>query len=305
MPESKKMNPVYADLNDLLSLKKRAISPLKQTHQTAYIGVGDMKSPFKTKGLDFQEVRAYQAGDDIRLIDWRVTAKYGKPFTKLYTDEKERQVYFICDMRSGMKFATQGVFKSVLTARITAFLTFMAQNRQDKIGYTIICSDKTLIGQLTNNTNDVLSFLQKLETASQPDMIQPDIISLENAFRLSDKHIKSGSIVFILSDFTDWNEKCEHLLGRWNQKSTCAIIYIYDQTEENLPPDMLPVSNGTDIVFLNTQTSSFQTAFKSYVTQHKHQLEQAIQTYKLGYIPIRTDTNAIDLIETYCRGNPS
>ena len=106
---------VYADLDHLLRLKKQALRfQLKETNRKAYTGQGYTKSPFKSKGLDFQEVRAYQPGDDIRQIDWRVTAKYGKPFTKLYTDEKERQVFLICDMRSRMKFASRGRFNRLL-----------------------------------------------------------------------------------------------------------------------------------------------------------------------------------------------
>ncbi len=303
MPQTESMNPVFADLNDLLSLKQRAVIPLGQTRKQSYSGVGEMKSPFKTKGLDFQEVRAYQAGDDVRLIDWRVTAKYGKPFTKLYTDEKERQIYFICDMRSGMKFATQGAFKSVLVARGSAFLTFMAQQRGDKIGYTIINADKIETARCTTNHQDVLSFLKKLEFASVPDKCPPDTVSLADALHMSDKQIKSGSIVFILSDFADWDDRCETFIGRWHQKSTCAFLHVYDTTEESLPSDLLPVSNGQDVICLDMQNQAVQRAYEQVFARRRQRLEKIVQTYQLGFVPIRTDSPAIDLIETYCLGN--
>ena len=124
---------VYADKNVLLEMKKKAqMFSLAKNRLRADVGFGETASLFKTKGLDFQEVRVYQPGDDIRLIDWKITAKHNKPFTKLYTDEKERQVFLIVDMRSSMKFATTGVFKSVLTAECSSLISFLAENKKDK-----------------------------------------------------------------------------------------------------------------------------------------------------------------------------
>ena len=98
------VNPVLLELPDLVSLKEQAESLVLPTNdKISLTGFGDKKSPFRSRGLDFQEVRVYQPGDDIRQIDWRVTAKYGEPFTKLYTEEKEQQIYLICDLRPNMQ----------------------------------------------------------------------------------------------------------------------------------------------------------------------------------------------------------
>lgn len=300
-----KMNPVQAKFDDLVSLKRRAVSPLMKTPQMSYTGFGETKSPFKTKGLDFQEVRAYQPGDDIRLIDWRVTAKYGKPFTKLYTDEKERLVYFICDMRTRMKFASSGAFKSVWVARIAAFLAYMAQNRGDKIAATVLTSDMLDTIALAGDNGAVLSLIRTLENASDPAEMKPDQLSLAQALSVSVPFIQSGSIIFILSDFSDWDEACEKIVRRWSRKATCALIQIYDALEEHLPDGIFPISNGYDISFLNTEKTSFKNTYEKAFQALQEKLSAVVQTYQLGFLPVRTDWDGIELAEAYCRGGKS
>ena len=120
-------NACEIEMKDLIALKARAEAfILPATGKKATVGFGSTYSPFKSRGLDFQEVRVYQPGDDIRQIDWHVTAKYGKPFTKLYTEEKERTIFFVVDLRSNMHFATHGDFKHVIAARMAAFMAFIA-----------------------------------------------------------------------------------------------------------------------------------------------------------------------------------
>ncbi len=299
---AEKMNPVRADFDDLLSLKKRVVAPMPKTNRAAYIGFGDTKSPFKTKGLDFQEVRAYQPGDDIRLIDWRVTAKYGKPFTKLYTDEKDRQVYFICDMRTRMKFASDGAFKSVWAARIAVFLAYMAQNKGDKTAYTILSSDKIETAGSERGDNAVLSLIKTVEKASNPQKTDTDIVSLEQALYESQDRIRAGGIVFILSDFADWNNQCEAIVARWSGKNTIALIQIYDKLEEELPAGVFPISNGYDISFLNTEKNTFKHTYQQAFEEINQKLSTVVQTYQLGFLSVRTDWDNLTLVDAYCRG---
>ena len=127
------INPVSLELPDLVSLKEHAESLfLPLNDKVSLSGFGNKKSPFRSRGLDFQEVRVYQPGDDIRQIDWRVTAKYGEPFTKLYSEEKEQQIYLVCDLRPNMQFASHGHFKSVVAVRLTALSAFMANKKKDR-----------------------------------------------------------------------------------------------------------------------------------------------------------------------------
>ena len=154
---------VFASKQDLIGLKKKANAlKLKKSKLPSLTGTGEQFSPFKTKGLDFQEVRVYQPGDDIRLIDWRITAKHNKPYTKLFTDEKEKQVFIILDIRQSMKFATQGEFKSVVGAKTAGLLSFLAINNNDKFGFTILSDEKIECAYSGSNNETLASFFEKI-----------------------------------------------------------------------------------------------------------------------------------------------
>lgn len=303
MRQAFSFNPVQAEVSDLLEIKKHvARFSLRETNKKAYTGFGQSKSPFKSKGLDFQEVRVYQPGDDIRQIDWRVTAKYGKPFTKLYTMEKERQVFLICDMRSRMKFASRGAFKSVWCARIAALLAFMAQNRQDKIGFGLLSAEKFESGRLFGANEILNGLLRRLSALSSPESYTPDTLSLPEALKKAEVHIKAGSLVFILSDFSDWDKECESIVGRWTLKNTCCFIHIYDALEKAFPKGVFPVSDGEGVFALNTADSRFLKSFERMFQKREKALKDAVRRFNIGYASVETDENALFKIFLYCIG---
>ena len=298
-----KFNPVKADLKDLVSIKKYVAQMfLKETNRKAYIGFGQTKSPFKTKGLDFQEVRVYQPGDDIRQIDWKITAKYGKPFTKLYTDEKERQVFLICDMRTRMKFASSGAFKSVVCAHIASFLAHLAEKKHDRLGFTILSSSFVETATPYTAKEVLQGLLSILEGFSNPSDLNEDKISLLQALEKSDSLIRPGSLVFILSDFSDWNIQCESIIQRWSVKNTCSFVHIYDKLERNLPKGVFPISDGKHISLLDTMGHHFPRIFENIFNTRSQQLEKTAQIYQCGYLPVRTDENVLDKTIVYSLG---
>lgn len=294
MGQAFSFNPVQADVSDLLEIKKRvARFTLRDTNKKAFVGFGQAKSPFKSKGLDFQEVRVYQPGDDIRQIDWRVTAKYGKPFTKLYTDEKERQVFLICDMRSGMKFASRGAFKSVWCARIAAMIAFLAQNRQDRLGFGILTAQAFESGNLFGAKEILNGLLRRLSAVSDPNDLKEDTFSLTGALQKADPFIKSGSLIFILSDFSDWDQGAENILGRWVQKSTCGLIHIYDPLEKTFPKGFFPISDGKEIYALNASDTRFLKAFNDLFEKREKALRASASRLNIGYAQVQTDEDAL------------
>ena len=299
----RKFNPVKADFKDLIAIKKQVAQMfLKETNHKSYIGFGQTKSPFKTKGLDFQEVRVYQPGDDIRQIDWKITAKYGKPFTKLYTDEKERQVFLICDMRTRMKFASTGAFKSVICARIASFLCYLAENKHDRLGFTVLSSSFIETAEAYTTRETLQGLLTTLESVSNPTDLNDDKISLLQALEKSDSMIRSGSLIFILSDFSDWNTQCDSIVQRWSVKNTCSFVHIYDKLETNLPKGIFPISDGKQISLLDTANHHFPTVFSNIFQKRAEQMEKTAQIYQCGYLPVRTDEQALDKAIVYSLG---
>lgn len=295
---------VYADKNVLLEMKKKAqMFSLAKNRLRADVGFGETASLFKTKGLDFQEVRVYQPGDDIRLIDWKITAKHNKPFTKLYTDEKERQVFLIVDMRSSMKFATTGVFKSVLTAECSSLISFLAENKKDKVGFCVISDNQVECTLPQSGKEAPLALIDVLDKTGQVAETFENIkTDFYQALLQSEKFIRRGALVFVLSDFSDFDESCETIIKRMARRSACSLIHIYDKLEKVFPKGVFPISNGEDILLLNTKQTDFQKKYNALFQETLNKLHLLAKSENIGYLPLETDSDYLNRLIMYCKG---
>ena len=295
-------HPTQIVLKDLIALKQRAeLFALPQTGKRSTTGFGSTFSPFKSRGLDFQEVRVYQPGDDIRQIDWHVTAKYGKPFTKLYTEEKERTIFFVVDLRNNMHFATHGDFKDVIAARLTAFMAFMAEHQKDKIGYIVI-TDK---GLTSSGDADAYGVLTPLLNAMTGDA---KYTASDNPFRAAcqmlTQLLSPGSFVFLFSDFYDWTNEHTQILAPMSDKITFLFCPIYDDLEANLPDDILPFSDGTETILVQADHPKIRQQFYNDWQKRTKILQEAARKYTWGLLPIKTDMDYINELSHFCfRGN--
>ena len=291
------VNPVLLELPDLVSLKEQAESLVLPTNdKVSLTGFGDKKSPFRSRGLDFQEVRVYQPGDDIRQIDWRVTAKYGEPFTKLYTEEKEQQIYLVCDLRPNMQFASHGHFKSVMAGRLTALSAFMAAKKKDKLAYTLL-TDK-IISSIDAASSDLIpTLLNQLTIKPTED----SDISFSDAISHLGRHLKTGASLILFSDFYDITEKELKYLGQLGQKNTVTFVHIYDEMERKLPLESLPYSDGKNTFVMDGKDA--QKTFQKSWDEQTNILPQAIQRYGLGYLTLSTNGQYLNLYTQFCWGD--
>ena len=294
---------IYASKEQLLALKKKAqMFSFGKAKLLVDVGFGEHVSPFKTKGLDFQEVRVYQPGDDVRLIDWKITAKHNKPYTKLYTDEKEQQVFVVVDMRGHMKFATKGVFKSVVVAKCAAFLSFLAENKNDKIGFCVLGDDKITCAIPQMGKETLSSFLDSLSVEGDVEKSTLEENTLLQAMVKSEQFIRRGANVFVISDFVDYNEEIETIIRRISKKATCSLIHIYDGLEKEFPKGVFPVTNGVETIFLNTKTKSFQNKYRLEFEDFVSSLLEIAKNERVGYLPLTTEDEYINMLAFYCKG---
>ena len=294
---------VFVSKSALTALKKRAVFVrLPLSKKQSIIGTGISKSPFKTKGMDFSEVRQYQAGDDVRQIDWRVTAKYGKPFTKLYTDEKERQVVLVCDMRSSMKFATSGDFKSVIAAKMTAFLAWVSATKGDTIRTILVLPDMIKVMPMGKGEQTIAVMLDELSEASNPFHLSQDIVSLEQALKRLNAITPKGASVFVLSDFHDVTPDNIQQIGKMVMRSDVSFVHIFDAMEEKMPAALLPITDGKQAVVADMRDKMNRKVFEDSFTKIQSMIGDAVNRYKLGYLPVRTDEAYLDMIARYCEG---
>lgn len=297
-------NPVFAHVSELIALKKTAETLLSPTQKKlAFKEIGNFKSPFKSKGLNFQEVRVYQPGDDLRQIDWRITAKYGEPFTKLYTDEKARSVFILSDLRTNMKFASTGDFKSVVCAKSTALLLFSALNRLDKINVELLLPDKIQFFSNLKKNDDIGGVLNTLSDATHPQSLPSDTISFDQSLTFTTQQITKGSVIFILSDFHDLTENHEKTFALLAHKNTVICIHIHDFLEKQLPAGYLPVTNGTQTMIIDTTKKSIRDQFTAKFDKRQKLITNWTKKYGLNYLPLRNDSNYIRNLRFFCEEN--
>ncbi len=294
---------VYVSAAGLAALQKRAMMlKLPRSKKQSLIGSGATKSPFKTKGMDFAEVRQYQAGDDVRQIDWRVTAKYGKPFTKLYTDERQRQVVFVCDLRSAMKFASQGDFKSVLAAKITTFLAWVTFQKSDTMRMLFVLPEALKISPVGRGIDAVKSIITELEEALNPLNVPVDLVTFEQSLKRLDAITPKGALVFICSDFHDLTPASVDFLAPIAKRADVSFIHIFDVMEEKMPAAVLPVSDGQTAFIADMRDKKNRKVFADSFTKVQSLVADAVQRYGLGYLPVRTDEDYLDMVARYCEG---
>ncbi|MEQ1529110.1 MAG: DUF58 domain-containing protein [Methylococcales bacterium] len=224
---------VSVTLKSLLDLAKLAASLNLQRSSIKSQQSGGYISRFKGRGMEFEEARIYQPGDDIRSIDWRVTARTDKTHTKVFREERERPVFISVDNRPAMHFATRGVFKSVLAAKIAGLMAWTAQHHGDRIGGQIFTDHACRELKPQNGKHAVLRFFNALLT--QEEQHSYAHISFDHVLARLTQHARPGSLVYIISDFRGINEQAEIHLAKLAQHCDVVLIFIYDPLESQLP----------------------------------------------------------------------
>ena len=198
-------------------------------------------SPIKGRGMEFSECRQYQPGDDIRSIDWRITARTGKTYSKLFSEEKERPVYVLLDLSPSMYFGSQFRLKSVQACHLTALLAWATKQKSDRVGGIIIGAfgHKELkpqrqqrgIMQLLNAM--VSQHNAQLISASKPPAASTE--SLASALVRLRRLCKTGSHIMLISDFLNLDEAAQAQLALLKRHNEVEAWQIFDPLEEYLP----------------------------------------------------------------------
>lgn len=246
---------------------------------------GQYLSRIKGRGMEFDEARPYQPGDDIRAMDWRVTARTGKPHTKIFREERERPMLLWVDYRQPMAFATQGVFKSVIAAELAALLGWACAFQGDRLGGLIFSETRHYELRPRRGKAATLHFLQQLvehqpELTASPNQEQ-ETTTLDQALIRLNRVTRPGSLVFLISDFRDLSTHSRSHLSRLAAHSDVMMLAIADNFETQLPPaGNYPLNDGLNQTQLNTADQKFREKYAQRFHQHHQQLQQLCK--KLG-----------------------
>ena len=223
---------VSVSLKTLIDLAKPASTLNLQHSKNRAQQSGAYMSRFKGRGMEFDEARLYQPGDDIRSIDWRVTARTGKTYTKVFREERERPVFISVDDRLTMHFATRGVFKSVLAAKLAGLLAWAAEHHGDRIGGQLFSEHDCYELKPQNGRHAVLRFLN---TLVKPQKSADKHFTLSQVLARLNQHARPGSLVYIVSDFRGINDESETHIAKLARHCEVVLIFIYDPLESSLP----------------------------------------------------------------------
>lgn len=275
---------VFSTLDSLLSQQQSArLLMLKGRYQKATKQTGNHQVRQLGRGMEFAESRPYSPGDDIRSMDWKVTARTGEPHTKLFEEERERPVLLWCDLRPAMFFATRGRFKSVMMSEIAALLSWKSWLSGDRVGAVVVTAASQHEMRPSRSKSKVLQLLQRLveDTKKVPDFSDNTQINIADSWRRLRQVLTSGSQVILLSDFRGLDAEAEQQLRRIARHASITLIAISDPFEHQLPEKtQLKLSDGLRFLRLNTAKSGIRKDYQARDHSHSQQLQQlAVQCH--------------------------
>ena len=261
---------------------------------------GAERTRFRGRGMDFEEVRLYQAGDDVRSIDWRVTARTQVPHTKLYREERERPVFVLVDQRAPMFFGSQRCFKSVLAAHIAANLAWAALNNSDRIGGLIFGDSAQRDIRPRRSKHAVLELLHQLQEFNQQlrsPIRSQDCKSLQALLNDARRIAKPGCALFLISDFYDYDQQCEQQLFELARHTDVTLIHVFDPLEKHLQSNSrLTVSDGSARLQLPTDETKFQEAYQNAYAQRLDFLTRSVKRLAIPLLSYATTDNLQQLL---------
>jgi len=252
---------------------------------------GEYHSVFKGQGVEFEEVREYQAGDEIRTIDWNVTARMGKPFVKRYREERELTVMLLVDASSSGLFGTAEKLKGELAVELSAILAFSAIKNNDRVGLILFTDTVEIFIPPKKGKKHVLRLIRELL------MMEPKggATDIKAALDFMGKILSRKSVVFLISDFM--SAGYEEALRITNKKHDLITISITDPREVEMPPIgflELQDSETGEIVIIDTYDAEIRRRFSETAAGENDRLIREFKRVRVDHIPLRTDQPYVD-----------
>ncbi|MGF7139789.1 DUF58 domain-containing protein [Roseimarinus sediminis] len=261
------------------------------------IFAGEYHSAFKGRGMAFSEVREYQFGDDIRNIDWNVTARYNKPFVKVFEEERELTVMMLIDVSASRNFGTWDKYKKNVITEIAAVLAFSAIQNNDKIGVIFFSDQIEKFIPPKKGKSHILRIIREL-IDFEPES---KATNLTNALEYLTNAIKKRCTAFIISDFIDENHHLQKALSIANNKHDVVGLRVFDEREAELPSiGMIKLKDAETgkYTWVDTSSSKVRGAYAHWWKQLSTQLDEAFTKTGVDYVNINTREDYVKSLMT-------
>jgi uncharacterized protein (DUF58 family) len=277
-------------------LKKVRKIEIKTRRLSDHIFSGEYHTSFKGRGMTFSEVRQYQYGDDVRAIDWNVTARYNEPFVKVFEEERELTMMLIVDISGSESFGTKNQQKRDMVTEIAATLAFSATQNNDKIGLLLFSDQIELFIPPKKGKSHVLRIIREL-IEFEPKSKKTD---LSQALKYLSSVLKKKAIVFLISDFM--TKDYEHTLKIASKRHDVTGIRVFDQREESIPNigivNMLDAETGETLV-VDTNSKAVRQDYEKYYRENIAYFRDIFSKCGAGTISSRVDESYVTKLLGY------
>jgi len=282
----------YSRLDELIRLRYGARDlKLSRQRKAFSLLVGPHQAKFRGRGIEFEEVRGYQAGDDIRSIDWRVTARTGKPHTKMFREERERPVLILVDQSLSMFFGSRTCFKSVMTAHVAALLAWAALQQGDRVGGLVFNGTEQRETRPKRNVKNVLRLLNDINSLNhllRKDLPRSDS-GLDEALEEMRRITRPGSNLFVISDFKGLAAKGEKQLYHLSRHCDISAVQVFDPLEQELPAKgYYSITDGNERFVMYTGDKGLRQSFSDGFKQRTDNLSHLLGPMSIPLIQMST-----------------
>ena len=272
-------------------------------------------SKMRGRGIDFEEFRPYQAGDDIRLIDWRVTARHGKPYTKVFREERERPVIIAVDQTHNMFFGSKTAFKSVIAAQAAAVFCWLAIDNGDRVGGLVFSDLESSLVRPKRSRRSALHLLNQVYLYNQRLQHAPDPVTqtatepgfepgLAHALGQIRRITKPGSTLYVISDFSTLDDKALQYLNQLSRHNNVVCCFIYDALEETLPvPGIYSITDGNRKGAINTPSNKARQRYREQFQERMEKIVSELDRLQIRLIKIRTNQLVVEQIREWIAKN--
>ncbi|WP_248724427.1 DUF58 domain-containing protein [Seonamhaeicola sp. ML3] len=277
-------------------LKKVRKIEIKTRRLSNHIFGGEYHSTFKGRGMTFSEVRQYQFGDDVRNIDWNVTARTNEPYVKVFEEERELTMMLMVDVSGSELFGTEQQFKNEVITEIAATLAFSATQNNDKIGLILFSDQIELYIPPKKGRSHVLRIIREL-IEFEPESKQTNIAE---ALKFLSNVMKKKAIVFVMSDFIA--DDYEHTMKIVSGKHDVTGIRVYDKREEDIPNlgmvQMLDEETG-ELMLVNTSSKKVRLNYGKFYSEKVNYYKESFKRSGAGTIDCRVDESYVKKLLGY------
>jgi uncharacterized protein (DUF58 family) len=296
--------PVAVGLRELIRLQPAGEMIKLASPRVRAVDAGGNLSPFKGRGVEFDESRPYPEGDDLRTIDWRVTARTGKPHTKVFREERNRPVLLWLDLTRSMMFGTRVAYKAVVAARAAALVAWSAIANGDQLGGLVFDEDRHEELRPRPGHRAALRLLQRIATdPAWQGSGGSGAGAAANALRRLTRVARPGSLAFLFSDFLGIDDEFERLTRRLASHAEVHLVQIFDPIEAELPPPgRYRIDIGRQVHTIDTSDSAMRRRYREAFEQRCSRLRALARLPGVRLLSIATDADpATELLKVYAR----